>query len=63
MALTPTEIISIADKAAPINAHQVSQILDLSISKRFKPLESKIDELTKQVESLTAAIKSLQKSK
>ena len=57
-----SDIMAIADKAAPIDAQRVYQIVDSTVAKKTGPLEKKIDALIEAVEELAKVIKS-QKTK
>jgi len=57
-----SDIMAIADKAAPIDAQRVYRIVESSVAKKTAPLEKKIDALIEAVEELTKTIKS-QKTK
>jgi hypothetical protein len=55
--LKHSDIMAIADKAAPISAESVYRIVESSVSKKTAVLEKKIDALTAMVEELTKSLK------
>ena len=52
-----SDIMAIADKAAPIDAQRVYRIVESTVAKKTAPLEKKIDALTAMLEELTKSLK------